>query len=481
MTLKKNVSKKSKLSCTSNSSASSVKPMAAKIELMETVLRDAHQCLLATRMRTEDMLPIAAQLDDIGYWSLETWGGATFDATLRFLKEDPWERLRRLRAAMPKTRFQMLLRGQNVVGYKNYPDDIVQSFVGRAATNGIDVFRIFDAMNDVRNMKTAIEAALNTGKLVEGTVCYTISPVHSPDYFLRVAEKLADMGVQIICVKDMAGMLAPYAAYEIIKKIKSRIPLPLHLHSHCTAGLSPMNYMMAIEAGADILDTAIAPLSQGASQPATEQLVAALRDTPYDTGLDLTKLWKIADYFYGVRKNYAEFESPVNNQIKTDVLVSRIPGGMLSNLVAQLRQQKAEDKLDDVLAEMPHVRKDLGYPPLVTPTSQIVGSQAALNVMTGKRYSVIAMETRNYVMGLYGEPPGQISEEMKNQVLRKKQPISCRPADLLKPGLDQARKEAGSLARSEEDVLSYALFPEIAKEYFLHRDGTGERQQATGA
>jgi pyruvate/oxaloacetate carboxyltransferase len=451
-----------------------------KIEIMETVLRDAHQCLVATRMRTEDMLPIAAQLDDVGYWSLETWGGATFDATLRFLKEDPWERLRKLRAAMPKTRFQMLLRGQNVVGYKNYPDDIVQAFVARAASNGIDVFRIFDAMNDIRNMKTAIAAGLKTGKLVEGTICYTISPVHSTDYFLGIAEKLADMGVQIICLKDMAGMLAPYAAYEIINKIKSRISLPLHLHSHCTAGLSPMNYMMAIEAGADILDTAIAPLSQGASQPATEQIVAALKDTPYDTGLDLTKLWKIADYFYGVRKNYAEFESPVNNQIKTDVLVSQIPGGMLSNLVAQLRQQKAEDKLEAVLAEMPQVRKDLGYPPLVTPTSQIVGSQAALNVMTGKRYGVVAMETRNYVMGLYGEPPGKISEEMKSKVLGKKEPINCRPADLLKPGLDQARKDIGSLARSEEDVLSYALFPEIAKEYFLHRDGRQDIQQVAG-
>jgi pyruvate/oxaloacetate carboxyltransferase len=454
--------------------------MAGKIEIMETVLRDAHQCLVATRMRTEDMLPIAAQLDDVGYWSLETWGGATFDATLRFLKEDPWERLRKLRAAMPKTRFQMLLRGQNVVGYRNYPDDIVQAFVARAAVNGIDVFRIFDAMNDVRNMTTAIEAALKTGKLVEGTVCYTISPVHSPDYFLRIAEKLADMGVQIICLKDMAGMLAPYAAYEIIKKIKSRIALPLHLHSHCTAGLSPMNYMMAIEGGADILDTAIAPFSQGSSQPATEQIVAALRDTPHDTGLDLGKLGKIAEYFYKVRRNYAEFESPVNNQIKTDVLISQIPGGMLSNLVAQLRQQKAEDKLDAVLAEMPHVRKDLGYPPLVTPTSQIVGSQAALNVMMGKRYSVVAMETRNYVMGLYGEPPGPISEEVKNKVLGKKEPINCRPADLLKPGLEQARKDAGSLASSEEDVLSYALFPEIAKDYFLQRDGAGERQQAAG-
>jgi pyruvate/oxaloacetate carboxyltransferase len=452
--------------------------MAGKIEIMETVLRDAHQCLVATRMRTEDMLPIAAQLDDIGYWSLETWGGATFDATLRFLKEDPWERLRKLRAAMPKTRFQMLLRGQNVVGYRNYPDDIVQAFVARAAANGIDVFRIFDAMNDIRNMKTAIEAALKTGKLVEGSVCYTISPVHSPDYFLRIAEKLADMGVQTLCLKDMAGMLAPYAAYEIIKKIKSRISLPLHLHSHCTAGLSPMNYLMAIEAGADILDTAIAPFSPGSSQPATEQIVAALKDTPHDTGLDLGKLGKIADYFYDVRRNYAEFESPVNNQIKTDVLISQVPGGMLSNLVAQLRQQNAENKLEAVLAEMPHVRKDLGYPPLVTPTSQIVGSQAALNVMMGKRYSVVAMETRNYVMGLYGEPPGPISDDMKNKVLGKKEPISCRPADLLKPGLEQARKEAGSLATSEEDVLSYALFPEIAKDYFLSRNSKGETQPA---
>jgi pyruvate/oxaloacetate carboxyltransferase len=451
--------------------------MAGKIEIMETVLRDAHQCLIATRMATEDMLPIAAALDDVGYWSLETWGGATFDATLRYLKEDPWERLRKLRAAMPKTRFQMLLRGQNVVGYKNYPDDIVEAFVHRAAANGIDVFRIFDAMNDVRNMKTAIEAGLKTGKLVEGTVCYTISPVHSADYFLRVAEKLADMGVQIICLKDMGGLLAPYAAYEIIKKIKSRIPLPLHLHSHCTAGLAQMTYMMAIEAGADILDAAISPFSQGTSQPATEQIVAGLVGTPHDTALDLAKLAKIAEYFYRIRPQYREFESPVNNQIKTDVLVSQIPGGMLSNLIAQLRQQKAEDKLDAVLAEMPHVRKDLGYPPLVTPTSQMVGAQAALNVMTGKRYSVVAMETRNYVMGLYGEAPGKIGAEIKEKVLGKKEPITCRPADLLKPGLEKARSEAGSMAKSEEDVLTYALFPDIAKDFFLQRDDAGVRQQ----
>jgi pyruvate/oxaloacetate carboxyltransferase len=324
-------------------------------------------------------------------------------------------------------------------------------------------------MNDIRNMKTAIAAALRAGKLVEGTICYTISPVHSVDYFLRLGERLADLGVQIICLKDMGGLLAPYAAYEIVKGLKSRISLPVHLHCHCTAGMALMSYMMAIEAGVDILDTALSPLSQGTSQPATEAIVAALRGTAHDTGLDLKRLAEIADYFYDVRKKYTAFESPVNNQVKADILISQIPGGMLSNLVAQLRQQKAEDKLEAILAEVPAVRKDLGYPPLVTPTSQICGSQAALNVMTGKRYSVVATETRNYVMGLYGEPPGPISQEVREKVLGKKQPITGRPADLLKPGLEKARKEIGSMARSEEDVLSYALFPEVAKEFFNWR------------
>jgi pyruvate carboxylase subunit B len=445
--------------------------MAGKIEITETVLRDAHQSLLATRMRTEDMLPAASKLDDIGFWSLEAWGGATFDAALRFLKECPWERLRKLRQAMPKTRLQMLLRGQNLVGYHNYPDDVVEAFVRRAAEGGIDIFRIFDAMNDIRNMRAAIEAALKTGKLVEGTMCYTISPVHSVDYFLRLGDRLAEMGVQIICLKDMAGLLTPYVAYELIKGLKARIPLPLHLHSHCTIGLAPMTYMMAIEAGADILDTALSPLAYGTSQPPTEAIVAALRGTPRDTGLDLKALGEIANYFQDVKRKYAEFDSPVNYQIKGDLLVSQIPGGMVSNLVAQLRQQKAEDKLDAILSEMPQVRKDLGYPPLVTPTSQIVGSQSALNVMTGKRYSVVAMETRNYLMGLYGEPPGEVNPEIRKKALGTKEPITCRPADLLKPGMDKARKEAGSLARSDEDVLSYALFPEIAKEFFLQREG----------
>ncbi|OGQ84676.1 MAG: oxaloacetate decarboxylase [Deltaproteobacteria bacterium RIFCSPLOWO2_12_FULL_60_19] len=444
--------------------------MGKKIELTETVLRDAHQSLLATRMRTEDMLPIAGKLDQVGYWSLEMWGGATFDAALRYLKECPWERLRKLRQAMPRTRFQMLLRGQNIVGYHNYPDDIVEKFIERAAAGGIDVFRIFDAMNDMRNMQAGIKAALKTGKLVEGAICYTISPVHSVDYFLRLGEKLAETGVQILCLKDMGGLLAPYVTYELVKGLKSRFALPVHLHSHCTAGLAPMSYMMAIEAGVDILDTALAPLSQGTSQPATEAIVAALQGTPHDTGLDLKLLSELASYFYGVRRKYAEFESPVNNQVNTNILISQIPGGMLSNLVAQLRQQNAEDKLEAVLRETPEVRKDLGYPPLVTPTSQICGSQAALNVMTGKRYAVVAQETKNYLMGLYGEPPGPISEEIKKKVLGKKEPITCRPADLLKPGLEQARKEIGSLARNEEDVVSYALFPEIAKEFFIWRE-----------
>ena len=446
--------------------------MANRIVLTETVLRDAHQSLLATRMRTDDMLPIAAKLDSVGYWSLETWGGATFDASLRYLKEDPWERLAKLRAAMPKTRFQMLLRGQNLVGYRNYPDDIVRRFVERSAAVGIDVFRIFDAMNDIRNMTTAIDAALRAGKIVEGTICYTMSPVHSADYFVRVGEELAALGVQIICLKDMAGLLQPYAAAEIISKLKKRMSLPVHLHSHCTAGLAPLTYMLAIEAGADMLDTALSPLAHGTSQPATEAIVAALKDTPHDTGLDLTLLAEIAAYFYEVRRKYAEFESAVSNQIKTDVLVSQIPGGMISNLVAQLRSAKSEHRLEAVLAEMPKVREDLGYPPLVTPTSQIVGSQAALNVMTGKRYAVVPTETTNYVMGLYGRPPAPINDAVRRQILRDKEPITCRPADLLPPGLETARKEIGDLATSEEDVLSYALFPDIAREYFVSRQST---------
>lgn len=449
-----------------------------KIHITETVLRDAHQSLLATRMRTEDMLPIAEKLDQVGFWSVEMWGGATFDTCLRYLKECPWERLRLIRKGMPKTRLQMLLRGQNIVGYHNYPDDVVFSFVERAAENGIDVFRIFDAMNDTRNMETAMKAVKRTGRLLEAALSYTVSPVHSVDYFLRLGERLAQMGTDVLCIKDMAGLLSPYVAYELIRRLKEKLSIPIHLHSHCTSGMAPMTYVMAVEAGVDIVDTAISSLSQGTSQPPTEAIVVALKGTPYDTGLDLKLLGEVADYFSKVRSKYKDFESSVSNQVKADIVESQIPGGMLSNLVNQLRQQKADDKLEAVLSEVQAVRKDLGYPPLVTPTSQIVGSQATLNVMTGKRYGVVTMEVRNYLMGLYGEPPGPVNKELAEKVLGKKKPITVRPADLLEPGLAKARTAAANIATSEEDVLSYALFPEVAKDFFTSRSQKRPASQA---
>ena len=446
-----------------------------KVGIMETVLRDAHQSLLATRMRTEDMLPIAAEIDKVGFWSVEMWGGATFDACLRYLNEDPWERLRLIRAAMPNTRLQMLLRGQNIVGYRNYPDDAVESFVEKSAENGIDVFRVFDAMNDIRNMKTSIDTVKRTGKTLEAAVSYTISPVHSTQYFVDFAQKLVDAGTDVLAVKDMAGLLSPYVASELIAALKDRFDIPVHLHSHCTTGMAQMAYIMAVEAGVDIVDTAISTLSDGTSQPATEAVVVALKGTPYDTGLDLQQLARIADYFNEVRGKYGEFESAISNRVNADIVESQIPGGMLSNLVSQLRQQNAENRLDEVLEEVQAVRKDLGYPPLVTPTSQIVGSQATLNVLMGKRYGVVTMEVRNYVMGHYGEPPGTVSEEMKAMVLGKKDPITCRPADLLKPCMEKTRAEIGDLAASEEDVLSYTLFPDVARDYFERRG----QEQAT--
>lgn len=440
-----------------------------RVGITETVLRDAHQSLLATRMRTEDMLPIAHELDAIGFWSVEMWGGATFDACLRYLDECPWDRLRLIRDAMPHTRLQMLLRGQNIVGYRNYPDDAVEYFVEKSADNGIDVFRVFDAMNDIRNMKTSMDAVKRTGKTLEAAISYTISPVHSLEYFLDFAERLVEAGTDVLAVKDMAGLLSPYVARELIGELKKRFAVPVHLHSHCTTGMAQMAYIMAVEAGVDIIDTAISTLSHGTSQPATEALVVALKGTPHDTGLDLGRLNGIADYFTEVRGKYSDFESPVSNRVNAGIVESQIPGGMLSNLVTQLRQQNAEGRLDDVLREVQAVRKDLGYPPLVTPTSQIVGSQATLNVLTGKRYGVVTMEVRNYVMGHYGAPPGEVSDEMKAMVLGKKDPIRCRPADLLKPRMEDARKEIGDLAASEEDLLSYTLFPDIAKDYFQRR------------
>ena len=440
-----------------------------KVCITDTVLRDAHQSLLATRMRTSDMLNVASLLDRVGYWSLEVWGGATFDACLRFLKEDPWERLKVLRKAIPNTRLQMLLRGQNLVGYRHYPDDVVRKFIERAAKNGIDVFRIFDALNDIRNLETAIKACKEVKAHVEATICYTVSPVHSHDGFVEMALRLERMGADTICIKDMAGLLAPGAAYDLVGKLKAKVRVPIHIHSHDSSGLASMSYLKAIEAGADIVDTAISSLASGTSQPPTESMVAALRDTPYDTGLDLSLLSEIADIFREIRKKYKRFESEYTG-INTKTLVVQIPGGMISNLAHQLKEQNALEKMDEVLEEVPRVRKEMGYPPLVTPTSQVVGTQATLNILTGERYKVITSETRNYFKGLYGKPPGPVDEKARKKAIGDEKPVTCRPADLLEPELDRITREIDGKAKSIEDILTYALFPMVALEFFEQRD-----------
>ncbi|HDS15105.1 MAG TPA: oxaloacetate decarboxylase subunit alpha [Proteobacteria bacterium] len=440
-----------------------------KLYITDTVLRDAHQSLLATRMRTKDMLPIAEKLDRIGYWSLEVWGGATFDTCLRFLKEDPWERLRILRKAMPNTRLQMLLRGQNILGYRHYADDVLEAFVERAAANGMDVFRIFDALNDPRNMRTAMDAVKKAGKIAEAAVSYTISPVHNNEYFVNMAKELAGMGADTICIKDMAGLLAPYDAYALVKAIKSEVDIPIHLHCHCTSGMAPMTYLKAIEAGVDIVDCAISALASGTSQPPTESLVASLQGTEYDTGLDLEAMAEIADYIKDVRKKYNAYESGFTG-VDTNVLIYQVPGGMMSNLESQLRDQGAIGKLKDVLEEIPRVRKDFGYPPLVTPSSQIVGTQATLNVITGKRYMMIPKESKNVLKGMYGRSVAPFNEEVQKKALKNEAPITCRPADLLPPEMEKLTAELGSRARSIEDVLSYALFPEVALAFFTERE-----------
>ncbi|MBI5888415.1 MAG: sodium-extruding oxaloacetate decarboxylase subunit alpha [Deltaproteobacteria bacterium] len=440
-----------------------------KTWITDTVLRDSHQSLLATRMRTSDMIPAAKMLDKVGYWSLEVWGGATFDACLRFLKEDPWERLKLLRKIIPNTRLQMLLRGQNLVGYRHYPDDVVKKFVERAAKNGVDVFRIFDALNDIRNIEVSIKAAKDAKALVEATICYTTSPVHTHEGFADMALKLQALGADTICVKDMAGLLTPWAAHDLVTKLKQKINLPIHIHSHDSSGLASMSYLKAIEAGAQIVDTAISSLASGTSQPPTESIVAALKDTPYDTGLDLALLSDIADYFRDVRKKYVKFESE-HTAINTKTLVVQVPGGMLSNLAHQLKEQNALDRMNDVFKEIPLVRKDMGYPPLVTPTSQVVGTQATLNVLMGDRYKVITSETRNYFKGLYGRPPGHVDEGARKKAIGDDRPITCRPADLLEPELDRLSRDLDGKAKSIEDILTYALFPIVALEFFEQRE-----------
>jgi oxaloacetate decarboxylase (Na+ extruding) subunit alpha len=440
----------------------------APLKITELVLRDAHQSLLATRMRTEDMLPIAEKLDQVGFFSLEMWGGATFDTCIRFLNEDPWERARALKKKMPNTPFQMLLRGQNAVGYRHYADDIVERFVKQSVEVGINIFRIFDALNDFRNIETAVNTVKKCGETVEGCISYTVSPVHNVELYLEMAKRLEEMGSDIICIKDMAGLLTPDVTKTLISEIKKSSKLPIHLHTHATTGLVGMNMQCAIEAGVDMVDTAISSLSMGTSHYATECMVAALKGTPRDTGLDLNLLEEINDYFTEVKKNYAEFESDFKG-VDINILKSQIPGGMISNMENQLREQNSLDKLDEVLKEVPRVRKDMGYPPLVTPTSQIVGSQATLNVLTGERYKVITKETRQCVLGNYGKLPAPIDEELMNKVSEDGKVTSCRPADLLDPEWDTVCKELGDKHTSEEDRLTYALFPKVALSFFETR------------
>jgi pyruvate carboxylase subunit B len=439
-----------------------------KVHITDVILRDAHQSLIATRLRTEDMLPACAMLDEIGYWSLECWGGATFDACLRFLKEDPWERLAKLKAALPKTPLQMLLRGQNLLGYRHYSDDVVKAFVQQAAATGIDVFRIFDALNDVRNLKTAIEAVKESGKHAQGTICYTTSPVHDIASFVALAKELDSLGCDSIAIKDMAGLLTPYATSELVKTLKNAVDLPLHLHSHATSGLAEMCQLKAIEAGCRHIDTALSSWAGGTSHPPTESLVTALKGSPYDTGLDLDRLQEVNRYFAEVRKKYRRFESEFTG-IDTQVHIFQVPGGMISNLANQLKERNALDRIGEVYKEIPAVRKDLGYPPLVTPTSQIVGTQAVINVLTGKRYESITNEVKRYLQGGYGKAPAPVNADLQKRAIGREEPIDCRPADLLKPELEHLREEIGQLALNDRDVLSYAMFPEVGKQFLEQR------------
>ena len=441
---------------------------ARQVLLTDVALRDGHQSLLATRMRTEDMLDVADRLDAVGFWSLEVWGGATFDTCLRFLREDPWERLRALKRVMPRTRLQMLLRGQNLVGYRHYPDDVVGAFVERAAANGVDVFRVFDALNDIRNMEAPIAAVRRVNKHVEASICYTTSPVHSLDRFIELAKRLEDLGTDTLCIKDMAGLLAPMDAYKLVKGLKAAVRVPIHLHSHYTSGMASTSALMAILGGLDMLDTALSPLSGGTSHPPTESFIALLRGTPYDTRLDLKTLPPIAEVLRTIRKKYHQFESDFAG-VDSEILISQIPGGMLSNLAAQLAEQNALDKIKAVLEEVPRVRKDFGYPPLVTPTSQIVGSQATLNVLTGERYKVVTTETRNYLKGLYGTPPGTVDNTIRKRALGDEGVIDGRPADLLEPELQKAAREIADKTQNPDDILSYALFPNVAADFFDER------------
>lgn len=447
----------------------------------DTILRDAHQSQAATRMRLSDMLPACEVLDSIGYYSLECWGGATFDACMRFLNEDPWERLRALRKALPHTKLQMLFRGQNILGYKHYADDVVDAFCRKSIENGIDIIRIFDALNDVRNLEQAIKSTKKYGGEVEATLSYTISPIHSEEYFVSLAKQLEEMGADAICIKDMANLLLPMTAYSLVRKLKETVSVPIHLHTHNTTGTGDMVLLMAAFAGVDIVDTALSPLANGTSQPATESLVATLKGTPRDTGLDLNKMSKAAAHFRKVAARLQEQGSldPKVLRVDTNTLLYQVPGGMLSNLISQLKQANAEEKYYDVLAEIPRVRKDYGYPPLVTPSSQIVGTQAVLNVLSGERYKTFTKESKAMLRGEYGKLPGEVNAEVREKAgIRPEDVITCRPADLLQPELPKYREEFREIAKSDEDVLSLVLFPQVAPKFLAFRDGPHEPPEA---
>jgi oxaloacetate decarboxylase alpha subunit len=445
--------------------------------ITDVVLRDAHQSLLATRMRLDDMLPIAEKLDQVGFWSLESWGGATFDACIRYLGEDPWERIREFKKAMPNTPQQMLFRGQNILGYRHYADDLVDKFVERAASNGVDIFRVFDAMNDMRNLQTAIKSVKKQGKHAQGTISYTISPVYTIDSWLDMGRAIEDMGADSLCIKDMAGLLRPYDAYELVSGLKNSLSIPIHMQCHATTGLSTATYLKSIEAGIDNVDTAISSMSMTYGHSPTESLVAMLEGTGRDTGLDIILLEEIAAYFREVRKKYAKFEGSLRG-IDSRILVAQVPGGMLTNLELQLREQNADHRIDEVLEEIPKVRKDLGFIPLVTPTSQIVGTQAVLNVLSGERYKTITKETGGVLKGEYGATPAPVNKELRDKVLEGKDAITCRPADLLEPEFEKQRSELASLAKDEgftlaneiDDTLTYALFPQVGLKFLKNRN-----------
>jgi len=475
---------------TVNSENSGKKPLG----ITDVVLRDAHQSLFATRLRIDDMLPIAEKLDKVGYWSTESWGGATFDSCIRFIGEDPWDRIREIKKVMPNTKQQMLLRGQNLLGYRHYADDVVEKFVERAAVNGVDVFRVFDAMNDPRNLETALKAVKKQGKHAQGTISYTTSPVHTLDTWVDFAKVIEDMGADSICIKDMAGVMAPYEAFELVSRLKAQTDLEVQLHAHATAGLSDMTILKAIEAGIDRVDTAISSMAMTYGHTATETVVAALKGTERDTGLDLLQLEEIAAYFREVRKKYAEFEGSLKGT-DSRILVAQVPGGMLTNMESQLKQQGAADKFDEVLQEIPRVRKDLGYIPLVTPTSQIVGTQAVLNVLTGERYKSISKETAGILKGEYGAAPAEYNKELQERVLEGAEVITCRPADLLESEMDKLTTEVKGLSSEKgfalasdeiDDVLTYALFPQIGLKFLENRNNpdafepvpTGEKAAA---